>query len=409
MTILDSLIGSWTDKDLLNRIDELPNYTSLVIYGSGFTDQGAELLTRCANLKELQLVGTSMSDAGLRLISQLEHLDWLVIDRASVTDSGISTLSNLKKLNGLQLISTQASDEGFKTLRYLPDLTYLEATDHSLRNKELSLISQLPNLSSLRLASTTTEDTDFLSLSACRSLKVLSFDMPSVSERAIEEVKEQLLNCQFQASRFFRQEEKITFLSGYCFDLYELEEYELAWVAANDVLKWFPFNPAVRTARAFINFQRGNYPDYRQDLEKAREHASVNADRELLKMADELLSIRSMEAIKEALHEKLPRDLLLKRMRSIQSGQSPQLKHEDAYTKMHLERFRNAVAWSNSVHRNENERLIYERERMLATMIERELRDRSIIVGEQEKRRERDAQERFKRGQYRPKPPWERE
>mgnify|MGYP000611775559 CR=1 FL=1 len=381
MPQLDSFIGSWTDDNLRARINELPNYTSLVIYGSGFTDEGAELLTRCADLKELQLVGTSISDAGLRFISELKNLDWLVIDRAAVTDSGLSTLSNLQQLNGLQLISTGAGDDGFQTLRYLPKLTYLEATDHYLRHKELALISELPHLSSLRLASTLTDDTDFLNLSSCRSLQLLSFDMPLVSEQAIEQVKERLSQCQLQPSKFFRNEDKISYLSSYCFDLYEMEQYDLAWMAANDVLNWFPFNPAVHGALAFINFQMGNFEEFRKDLEKARENASRFADGEVFRMADRLLSIRSPESIKIELQDKLLRDTLLCRMRDTIQG--PKKEQEISYTKMLHDRFKLAVLNSNNVYRNQKEKRQYEEQRQIL--------DRLNTDFQRQRRKKRDA------------------
>ena len=380
MSLIDSYIGSWTDNDLRTRMTELPNYTSLVICGPGFTDEGAELLTLCTNLKELQLVGTSITDAGLRFISELTNLDWLVIDRASVTDSGLSLLTSLKKLKGLQLISTGASDEGFQTLRYLPKLTYLEATDHYLRRKELRLISELPNLSSLRLASDVTEDPDFLNLTGCRSLELLSFDMPLVTKGAIEDVKETLLHCHMQPAKFFRRTERISFLSSYCFELYDLEQYDLAWIAANDVLDWFPFNPAAHGTRALINFQMGNVPDFRKDLENARVNANLFADGEVFRMADRLLSIQSIDKIKIELQDKLLRDILLDRMRgSIQS--SPE-DNNQAKTKMMMDRFRKAVASSNSVYRRENERKAYYNERAVIDFMNAEMRKRKQEVEE---------------------------
>jgi hypothetical protein len=314
MTI-DTFIGSWTDKDLLSRVDNLPKFRSLVIYGRGFTDEGAELLTRCTQLKELHLLDTSISDEGLRNIGRLRSLDWLVLDNAAVSNQGLHHLGDLRQLNGLHICSTAAGDDGFSMLLNMPKLTYLEATGQNLR-KSISIMSQLPELLTLRLSSSTADDRDFAQLGFTRSLRSLNFDMPLVTSEAVAELDARLTSCWLGRFRFFKPEDRITYLSGYCLELYEQREYDLARTAVDDVLRWLPFNPAAHGARAFINFQLGNYQEFRKDMESVRDNASVFGEEQLYQMARYYLMLESTQAVRIEIESSQPQSLLIERLRA---------------------------------------------------------------------------------------------
>jgi len=313
---IDTFTGTWTDKDLLKRIDDLPKFRSLVIYGPGFTDEGAELLTRCTELRELHLLDSSLTDEGLRHIGKINSIDWLVLDNAAVSDRGLHHLGDLRRLNGLHVLSTVASDEGFSVLMNMPKLTYLEAAGN-LHGKSLSMISQLPELTFLRLASAKADDNDFSQLGFARALRELSFDMPLVSRDAVEALQMQLqTNCLMRPFRFYKPEDRITYLSGYCLDLYEKQEFVLARTAADDVLRFFPFNPAAHGARAFINFHLGNYQDFRHDLQNARDNASLFGEDEVMRMAEYYLMLESTQTIRAAINDAQPHNFLAERLRA---------------------------------------------------------------------------------------------
>ncbi len=317
---VEAVYGSWGDTEIRDHQDDLPTLRSMIAYGGCFSDVGAELLTQCRDLRELHLVETAITDEGLKQISKIKSLDWLIIDRASITDDGLSALRNLERLDGLHVIATRASDEGFSMLNDLPRLTYLEAIGQSLRTKALSIISMLPSLVSLRLSTHTATDNDFMNLSFCRTLRNVSFDLPLVSFDALEVMKRQLTDCVFEPFRFFNPSEKISFLSGYCIDLYSSKEYNLARAAADRVLQWFPFNAAAHGTLAIINFQMGEYYNFRKCLETARDNASVFGEEDLFDLANHLLSLPSVETVKQVLEEEQPHNLLLRRLRASTAG-----------------------------------------------------------------------------------------
>lgn len=313
---IDAFIGSWTDRDLLNRIDDLPNFRSLVIYGPGVTDAGAELISRCANLRELHLLDTAITDSGLRHIGKLKALDWLALDNAAVSSEGLRHLSGLTQLSGLHIVSTVAGDDGFSMLLNMPKLTYLEAAGENLRGGTMSIISQLPELLTLRLASSKGDDRDFAQLGFARSLQLISYDMPLVTHDAISDLSSRLKSTLIEKFRYFKPENRITYLSGYCFDLYEQRRYDLARVAVDDVIRWLPFNPAAHGTRAFINFNLGLYDEFRNDLLKVRDNAVLFGEDALAEMAERYLNAGSEYEIKRIMSESRPENLLIDRLRA---------------------------------------------------------------------------------------------
>jgi len=313
---IDAFIGTWTDNDLQKRIDDLPNFRSLVIYGPGVTDEGAELISRCTKLKELHLLDTRISNDGLKHIGKLKSLDWLALDNAAVGSEGLRHLSGLTQLSGLHIVSTVAGDDGFSMLLNMPKLTYLEAAGENLRGGTMSIISQLPELLTLRLASSKADDRDFAQLGFAQSLQLISYDMPLVTQNGISELSARLSKTWIEKFRYFKPENRISYLSGYCFDLYDQRRYDLARAAVDDVLRWLPFNPAAHGARALINFNLGLYDDFRKDLENVRDNAGLFGESKLLELANQYLSAGSVSEIRKSIKEMRPENLLLARLQA---------------------------------------------------------------------------------------------
>lgn len=318
---IDAFIGTWTDQDLIKREEELVNFRSLVIWGQGVTDVGAELISRCTKLKELHLMDTQITDDGLRHIGKLRSLDWLVLDNAKVTSEGLQNLCNLDQLTGLHIVSTSADDDGFSMLLNMPKLNYLEAAGDNLRGGTISIISQLPALTQLRLATPLADDRDFAQLCFARSLRTISYDMPLVSIDAVHELNATLKNCWIEPFRYFKATDKISFLSGHCIDLYTQRQYHHAVDAADSVLKWVPFNPAAHGARALSNFQLGRFAEFRRDMENVRDNAGLFGETQLYTMAAYFLTLDSEESVREVIALAKPEQLLIERLRATCSAQ----------------------------------------------------------------------------------------
>lgn len=82
----------------------------------------ARLAPLAANLRWLDLAGTSVSDAGLAQVAQMPNLVRLHLERTAITDDGLTTLAGLRELEYLNLYGTVVSDAALATLKPLPKL-----------------------------------------------------------------------------------------------------------------------------------------------------------------------------------------------------------------------------------------------------------------------------------------------
>jgi len=316
--MIDWFNGEWSDKDLSDRVKMLPKFRSLMLEGKQLTDEGLRILAEnCENLRELHLMNTSVTDAGMKSVGKLTTLDWLVVDNATITDEGLRSLSNLKKLVGLQLIDGQFSDEGLSILLNYPTLGYLETAAQSVHGRVLSTISSCPSLNYLRFACQSTCDDDFRNLVFARSLNSLSYDCPLVSSEALEEVMTRLPGCLIYPFKFYSRSNRFMSLPLYCLDLYDREEFLFARNIATHAMRRFPFEPAMHGARAFINLQLNNLFDFNTDLHKAHEMAQMQNDRELLEIISRCMQLKSPNDVRALLAEEKPEELIRQRFNRI--------------------------------------------------------------------------------------------
>jgi len=96
-----------------------------------FSDADGSLLRELgANVAELKLGGTQISDAILEDIGQLSGLRRLSLENTTVTDRGLERLKDCQQLRYLNLVNTQVTDGGIDALHGLPQLreVYLYGT-----------------------------------------------------------------------------------------------------------------------------------------------------------------------------------------------------------------------------------------------------------------------------------------
>ena len=88
------------------------NIVELEIGGSEITDDGLSALSSMVNLERLYLQKTAVTDEGLYYLSDLTRLQYLNLYDTAVTDDGLEYLEDLKKLKSLYLWGTQVSAAG---------------------------------------------------------------------------------------------------------------------------------------------------------------------------------------------------------------------------------------------------------------------------------------------------------
>jgi repressor of nif and glnA expression len=99
----------------------------------------------------LALIGTQVTDTGLKELKDLKNLTGLRLANTKVTDVGLKELKGLKSLTELGLYGTQVTDVGLKELKDLKNLTVLRLTGTQVTDAGVKELQEaLPNCEILR-------------------------------------------------------------------------------------------------------------------------------------------------------------------------------------------------------------------------------------------------------------------
>jgi hypothetical protein len=101
-----------TSITTLEPLRALTSLTFLDVVGSPVTDAGLKPVAAFQNLEMLWLGGTQVTDAGIAPIAALPRLKVLDLDRTRVGDAALPFLCGLPRIDHVNLYATRVSDEG---------------------------------------------------------------------------------------------------------------------------------------------------------------------------------------------------------------------------------------------------------------------------------------------------------
>jgi hypothetical protein len=111
----------WLGRDFIHRIVEIDCSHARPI---GFRDRtafvgdgDAEALAHLPDLREINLAGQPITDAGLAPLARLRSLSRLILSETDITDSGLSHLETLRSLALLKLDETKVTAAAVERLR----------------------------------------------------------------------------------------------------------------------------------------------------------------------------------------------------------------------------------------------------------------------------------------------------
>jgi Leucine-rich repeat (LRR) protein len=127
--------------------------------------------TKAKPVIAVNLIGTKVTDAGLKDLAALKSLRRLYLGDTPVTNAGLKELAALKSLQSLDLHGTQVTDAGLKELAALKSLRELD------------------------LHGTQVTDAGVKDLTALKSLQLLTVDGTQVTDTGLKELRNGLPNC----------------------------------------------------------------------------------------------------------------------------------------------------------------------------------------------------------------------
>lgn len=112
-----------TDKEIALLGSLSANINELDLSNTKITDAALAVIGKCTRLTWLNLSNTAVSDAGLASLKGLSNLDYLNLHSTSVTDNGLAALKDLRKLRSVYLWKTRVTpDAAARFAKSIPDL-----------------------------------------------------------------------------------------------------------------------------------------------------------------------------------------------------------------------------------------------------------------------------------------------
>jgi Leucine-rich repeat (LRR) protein len=195
----------------LQHLKTLTQLTRLDLSGTQVTDAGLQHLKTLTQLTVLNLSGTQVTDAGLEDLRGFESLGNLWLRDTKVTDDGrlnlVIKLTKLQLLDNmsssrystgaqLDLHGTNVSEAGLRLLGQMDRLVYLNLAETSIMDADLELLATL-KLISLDLRHTKVTDAGLVHLEAIQTLEYLHLDDTAVTADGVAKLSEKLPRCAF--------------------------------------------------------------------------------------------------------------------------------------------------------------------------------------------------------------------
>jgi internalin A len=129
-------------------LKSLADLSDLNLSSTDVTDDGLANFAGLTSLVRLNLEGTQITDAGLIQLERLTKIEYLALSGNRITDAGLLHLTGLAKLWALDLRDTQVTDSGLRHLERIPSLSSLDLRGTQVTDAGLKQLHEaLPGLS----------------------------------------------------------------------------------------------------------------------------------------------------------------------------------------------------------------------------------------------------------------------
>ena len=169
----------------MKYVTHLTGLKELDLYGTNITDAGMKSISKLQSLNCLTLPNL-ITNAGLYNIADLQSLKRLHLVRSNVTDKGIYQISKMKSLEELSLSGEKISGTGLAHLTKLPRLHYLLLSQRSFGDTGMNHLRNIPSLKTLTCYDTDISDAGLRQLSGHPGLEALCFLRANITDRGLQ-------------------------------------------------------------------------------------------------------------------------------------------------------------------------------------------------------------------------------
>ncbi|MFO1484228.1 MAG: protein kinase [Verrucomicrobiaceae bacterium] len=140
---------------VLTHIAQLKKLDYLAVqYAKNFTGRGFDKIAGINSLTNVELMGSEITDEGLRAIASCKKLQVIHLTSPKITTGGYTALANMKSLVSLNVSGGVFDDEAAGIIASMPNLTALDLGGTKITDAGLSKLKTLKKLTSLNLGGT---------------------------------------------------------------------------------------------------------------------------------------------------------------------------------------------------------------------------------------------------------------
>lgn len=172
----------------MTYVAHLTGLKELDLYGTNITDAGVKLIPKLQSLDCLTLPN-SITNSGLYNIAPLPSLKRLYLIESNVTDKGLYQISKMKSLEELSLAGEEINGTGFVHLTKLPRLHYLLLSERSFGDTGMEHLRNIPSLKTLTCYDTNISDAGLQQLSGHGGLENLCILRAGLTDRGLGYLK----------------------------------------------------------------------------------------------------------------------------------------------------------------------------------------------------------------------------
>src|SRR5262249_19540295 len=121
-------------NDMMPSLANLEKLRHLTMLGTLITDEGLRYIRDLTKLEELDLFGVKITDEGVLYFKKLTALRRLNLLGAQITDASADVLASFKELRDLNLYRSRITNAGLAKLQTLPNLKILDLRYSAVTN-----------------------------------------------------------------------------------------------------------------------------------------------------------------------------------------------------------------------------------------------------------------------------------
>lgn len=193
---------SLLDTDL-HRIAGQKNVTKLTVSGVSSKSFDWTPLASLTSLQVAQLEYNELDDDGVKHLSGLANLRDIQLRQTSITDVALMHLPS--SISRLGLLKTDITDRGLERIAAFRDLTSLNIQTTQITDEGLAHLRALENLQELYFGNTAVSDRGLADLTPLVGLKQLSLIKTSVTAEGVAKLQQALSGCEIRSD--FTEEE----------------------------------------------------------------------------------------------------------------------------------------------------------------------------------------------------------